>query len=131
MATYTKRIETLENRVNAMEGKLDQILTLLAKQKGESIEAPKKTKTEKNSQSKSSKTATKSATKSVKDFEPKKDENGFYIWASYKAQRRAFVEFKTGKTLHGKDGSWLDGEAFKKAAAPFDKQFKYVKKADR
>ena len=72
-----------------------------------------------------------SAKVDVKDFEPKKGTDGFYNYASWKAQRRKYVEAKTGLVLHGKDGQWLAGDEFTKAAAPFVKAFKYVKIADR
>ena len=79
----------------------------------------------------SKKSAPKSSKVNLADFEPKKDADGHYNWASYKACRRRYVEEVSGKTLHGKDGEWLEGETFKKYAEPFDKAYKYVKKSDR
>ena len=92
-------------------------------------------KTSTKSQKKAPKTPKKSAPKSSKvnlaDFEPKKDSDGHYNWASYKACRRRYVEEVSGKKLHGKDGEWIEGETFKKFAKDFDKAYKYVKKSDR
>lgn len=92
-------------------------------------------KTSLKSQKKAPKSTPKSAPKSSKvnlaDFEPKKDKDGYYNWASYKACRRRYVETVSGKILHGKDGEWLDGEAFKNYAKDFDKVYKYVKLENR
>lgn len=59
-------------------------------------------------------------------FEPQKDEDGFYIWNSWKARRRAYVAKVTGK----KD-QWIDEKDFAEAAKPFVEKYPYVKKADR
>ena len=80
---------------------------------------------------KTSKKAENKGKPNVKDFEPVKNAEGFYVWSSYKAKRRAFVEASTGLVLHGKNGKWLAGDDFKKAAKPFEAAFKYVKVSER
>ena len=82
------------------------------------------------------KSSGKSAPKSSKvinlaDFEPKKDADGNYNWASYKACRRHYVEKVSGKKLSGKNGEWLENKVFNEFAEPFDEAYKYVKKSDR
>lgn len=88
-------------------------------------------KTAKQSQKKTKKNAPSSLVIEVKDFEPKKDSDGHYNWASYKACRRKYAEAVSGKKLHGDGGQWIEANEFKKLVAPFDKAFKYVKKEDR
>lgn len=74
------------------------------------------------------KTATTKSSNKVADFEPKKDADGNYNYKSWKTCRRNYVSNKVGKDL---TKEWMDYEEFCKAAAPFDKKFPYVKKADR
>ena len=88
--------------------------------------APAAKKTSAKSSAKSA-PATKSSNK-VADFEPKKDSDGNYNYKSWKTCRRNYVSNKVGKDL---TKEWMDYEEFCKAAAPFDKKFPYVKKADR
>lgn len=124
--TTNKEIMELLVNINNTLSSLEERVSKL--ENGTSTSSKTSTKSQK-------KTAKKSAPKSSKvnlaDFEPKKDKDGHYNWASYKACRRRFVEEVSGKTLHGKDGEWLEGETFKKFAKPFEEAYKYVKKSDR
>lgn len=108
-----KTLESLDARISKLES-------------GSSTNSANSTK-----KATSKKSAPKSSKVNLADFEPKKDADGHYNWASYKACRRRYVEEMSGKTLHGKDGEWLEGETFKKYAEPFEEAYKYVKKSDR
>lgn len=79
----------------------------------------------------------------VKDYEPKKDKDGHYIWQSYKAQRSHFcyAAATAGNCNSNPYGSaWAEAGntvdysaegAYHKAKAEFEATFKYTKKADR
>lgn len=112
----------------------DEPKASVSRKKSVSTTASKKqTKKESPVSTKVEKVSAKKATGkvSVGDFEPKKDKDGQYNWASYKSQRTKYVEAVSGKTLHGKDGQWLDGAEYKKLAKKFEDKFHYVKKSDR
>lgn len=117
-------LSSLEERVTKLESGSSS-----AKKNTSAKSAPKTSS--KKSSAKSAPKSTKSSKVNLADFEPKKDADGHYNWASYKACRRRYVEEVSGKTLHGKDGEWLEGETFKKLAKPFEEAYKYVKKSDR
>ena len=115
-------LSSLEERVTKLESGSSSV------KKNTSAKSAPKTSNKKSS--------VKSAPKSSKvinlaDFEPKKDADGNYNWASYKACRRHYVEKVSGKKLSGKDGEWLENKVFNEFAAPFDEVYKYVKKSDR
>ena len=76
----------------------------------------------------------------VEDYEPKKDDNGNYIWQSYKKNRTRFCyAIATNGKAYGcydKDGNKVADfddikTDYEKAKAKFEKKFKYIKKADR
>ena len=75
----------------------------------------------------------------LKDYEPKKDANGNYIWQSYKNQRSKYcysVATKGKATSSYKDGEkvyddFSENSPYYKAKAQFEKKYKYIKKADR
>jgi hypothetical protein len=75
----------------------------------------------------------------LKDYEPKKDANGNYIWQSYKNNRTKFcyaVATKGNSISSYKDGEkvyedFSDNSPYYKAKAQFEKKYKYIKKADR
>lgn len=112
----------INNTLSSLEERVSKLET------GTSTSSKTSTKSQKKAPKKS---APKSSKVNLADFEPKKDSDGHYNWASYKACRRRYVEEVSGKKLHGKDGEWLEGETFKKFAKDFDKAYKYVKKSDR
>ena len=75
----------------------------------------------------------------IKDYEPKKDKEGNFIWRSYKAKATdyCYAVATKGKAL----GCYVNGEkvydfkdievAYNKAKADFKAKYKYIKKADR
>lgn len=124
LVNINNTLSSLEERVTKLESGSSS-----AKKNTSTKSAPKTSS--KKSSAKSAPKSTKSSKVNLADFEPKKDSDGHYNWASYKACRRRYVEEVSGKTLHGKDGEWLEGETFKKLAKPFEEAYKYVKKSDR
>lgn len=97
-----------------------------------------KVSAKKSSDKKTSKKPVKSTVVDLADFEPKKDEEGFFIWASYKTNRACYAYNKLGvKTWKGapqwKEGQKadFDWDAFNELKAEFGKHFQYIKKADR
>ena len=110
------KFDTLSKRVDALEGKSKPTVSA----KG------------------NSKTA-KAVSTNIADYEPKKDSNGNYIWASYKAKRKDYCYavatngealscYKNGKKV----AEFADiEEAYNKAKAEFTAKYTYIKKADR
>ena len=111
-----KKLDAIDNRVTTLEGKSKPTVST----KG------------------NAKTA-KAVSTDIKDYEPKKDSNGNYIWASYKAKRKDYCYavatkgealscYKNGKKV----AEFADiEEDYNKAKAEFSKKYTYIKKADR
>lgn len=111
------KLGAIEERVSSLEGK---------------------SKPTTSTKGKAEKTA-KAVSTDLKDYEPKKDSNGNYIWASYKAKRKDYCYavatkgealgcYKNGKKVC----EFADIEAdYNKAKAEFSKKYIYIKKADR
>ena len=129
-----KMLNTLEE-VNGKISAIDKRVTALEKGK-------KPTNSGKGSST--AKVVEKEATKAkystnIKDYEPKKDANGHYIWVSYKAKRKdyCYASATNGKTLgcYEKGKKVCDfeeiAEEFNLAKEKFNKKFPYTKKADR
>ena len=112
-----KKLDAIDHRVTTLEGK---------------------SKPSTSTKGKAEKTA-KAVSTDIKDDEPKKDSNGNYIWASYKAKRKDYCYavatkgealscYKNGKKVV--DFSDIE-EEYNKAKAEFSKKYTYIKKADR
>lgn len=112
-----KSITSLEKRVSTLEGG----------------------KSKPSTSSKGSAEKSKGYSTNLADYEPKKDSNGNYIWASYKAKRKdyCYAVATKGEALSCyKDGNkvaeFADIEAdYNKAKEEFSKKYAYIKKADR
>ena len=87
------------------------------------------------------KATTKFSTK-VEDYEPKKDNDGNYNWASYKANRTKFcyavvTNGVCNKNPYGTDWGktntvdYSENSPYYKAKAKFEKKFKYITIANR
>lgn len=72
----------------------------------------------------------------LKDYEPKKDDKGFYIWKSLEPKRKAYCYAKATNGMYNKftkaiDISFEEGSPYKLAKAEFDKAYPYVKQSAR
>ena len=79
----------------------------------------------------------------VQDYEPKRGQDGQYVWASYKAQRSHYCyavatagncnsnPYGSAWEAAGNKVDYDPNGAYYKAKAEYEATFKYVKKADR
>ena len=119
LANLNKRLDTIDERLTTLENG--------------------KSKPTTSAKGKAEKTV-KLFSVDIKDYEPKKDESGNYIWQSYKKNRTRFcyAVATEGKAYgcYDKDGNkiceFADIEkAYNKAKDDFSKKYTYIKKADR
>ena len=111
------------------KAKLEQFLTLMGatqvaetRNGAESVSDGEKKSSKRQSSSKAKKTDDWSK------YEPLKDEDGYYIYRSYKNKRDKYLK-DNGYSYE--DKGWMSREDYEKAVKPFTDHFKYIKKADR
>ena len=99
----------------------------------------KPTSTKKGRMAANPKKKTTEYSTNIKDYEPKKSSDGFYNWASYKANRTKFCyAYATGGATQSCfdkgerycEFSQLEGD-YNEAKKMFNKKYKYVKVTDR
>lgn len=153
LVTINENLEKIDARVTKLEEEPNKQKKSAPKaRKSATTKATKTAKTTTKTTPKKSAPTTKEESKkklTLKDFEPKKYDDGHYRWGmksdgfnqkSYMGMRKAYCVYKAtnGEYMDSKKAyeagiriDYSEGGAYYKAKDEFEKKFKYVKKEDR